>query len=211
MRGGADSRTKSSCLNRGLQLYHIELIPGRAAIAVCEAARNLVCTGAKPLAISDNLNFGSPLNPEVFWQLEQSIEGISMAARKLNCPVVSGNVSLFNETNGQPIYPTPIIAMVGLIEDVDRVITGKYQNSGDLIVLIGRNWPELGGSHLQKLIWQNPSGRIPTLDLEYELRAQQLVYLAIQRGCVSAHDGWWTGWLCWNRPLVLVWESGEFH
>ncbi|HHX02107.1 MAG TPA: phosphoribosylformylglycinamidine synthase subunit PurL [Firmicutes bacterium] len=181
---------KAVALTTDCNSIYIELDPRQgSAIAVCEAARNLVCTGAKPLAISDNLNFGSPLNPEVFWQLEQSIEGISMAARKLNCPVVSGNVSLFNETNGQPIYPTPIIAMVGLIEDVDRVITGKYQNSGDLIVLIGRNWPELGGSHLQKLIWQNPSGRIPTLDLEYELRAQQLVYLAIQAGLlISAHD-----------------------
>ena len=95
-----------------------------------------------------------------------------MAAKKLDCPVVSGNVSLFNETDGQPIYPTPIIAMVGLIEDASKVMTGKYQHPGDLIVLVGRNWPELGGSHLQKLIWQTPSGRIPTLDLNYEVRAQ---------------------------------------
>lgn len=181
---------KAVALTTDCNSIYVELDPKQgSAIAVCEAARNLVCTGAKPLAISDNLNFGSPFNPEVFWQLEQSVEGIAAAARKLNCPVVSGNVSLYNETNGQPIYPTPIIAMVGLLEDASKVMTGKYQHPGDLIVLVGRNWPELGGSHLQKLIWQKPSGRIPTLDLNYEVRAQELVYKAIQAGLLnSAHD-----------------------
>lgn len=181
---------KAVALTTDCNSIYIELDPKQgSAIAVCEAARNLICTGAKPLAISDNLNFGSPFNPEVYWQLEQSVEGIALAAKKLDCPVVSGNVSLFNETDGQPIYPTPIIAMVGLIEDASKVMTGKYQHPGDLIVLVGRNWPELGGSHLQKLIWQTPSGRIPTLDLNYEVRAQELVYKAIHTGILhSAHD-----------------------
>jgi phosphoribosylformylglycinamidine synthase len=181
---------KAIALTTDCNSIYIELDPRQgSAIAVCEAARNLVCTGARPLAISDNLNFGSPENPEVFWQLEQSIEGISMAAEKLNCPVVSGNVSLYNETNGKPIYPTPIIAMAGLIEDAGRAMTGKYQKSGDLIVMLGRNLPELGGSHLQKLLKKIPSGRIPILDLDYELRVQQLVLQAIQGGLPSSvHD-----------------------
>lgn len=122
---------KAVAITADCNARYLELDPKvGGAIAVAEAARNLVCTGAKPLAVTDNLNFGSPENPEVFWQLEQAVEGISAACVKLDCPVVSGNVSLYNETNGQPIYPTPVIGMVGLIEDADQILPNHYQEAG---------------------------------------------------------------------------------
>lgn len=169
---------------------YVELDPQvGGAIAVAEAARNLVCVGAKPLAVTDNLNFGSPENPEVFWQLEQAVEGISAACRELNTPVVSGNVSLYNETNGRPIYPTPVIGMVGLLEDIEQILANKFQKADDVIVLLGRSQAELGGSQLQKLVEGTLAGRPPALDLDYEKRLQQAVLMANQKKLLSsAHD-----------------------
>lgn len=159
------------------------------AIAVAEAARNVVCSGAKPLAITDGLNFGNPENPEVFWHIEQAAAGISEACLKFETPVISGNVSLYNETNGKAIYPTPIIGMVGLIKDIDQVTTQSFKNAGDLIVLLGETQAGLGGSQLQKLIDGDISGKLPDFNLDYELRVQQLVQLAIEQGLLnSAHD-----------------------
>ncbi len=159
------------------------------AIAMAKAARNLVCSGARPLAITDCLNFGSPENPEVFWQLEQAIEGISEACEQLKCPVISGNVSLYNETNGEAVYPTPVIGAVGLIADQSMVTTQFYQEAGDLIVLLGKNHAELGGSQLQQMLDNKISGRIPQLDLDYERKLQELVLAAIEQNLVqSAHD-----------------------
>lgn len=159
------------------------------AIAVAEAARNVVCAGAKPLAVTDGLNFGSPENPEIFWQLEQAAAGISEACRKLNSPVISGNVSLYNESDEKPIYPTPIIGMVGLVEDLDQVTTQFYKQADDIIVLLGRTLPELGGSHLQKLKEKVLRGRIPQIDLDYEKRVQDVTLTAVKQGLLhSAHD-----------------------
>ena len=181
---------KAVAITADCNARYLELDPKvGGAIAVAEAARNLVCTGAKPLAVTDNLNFGSPENPEVFWQLEQAVEGISAACVKLDCPVVSGNVSLYNETNGQPIYPTPVIGMVGLIEDADQILPNHYQEAGDLIVLLGCSKAELGGSQLQKLVEGSLKGRPPALDLDYEKRLQQAVLAAVKGGLLrSAHD-----------------------
>ena len=160
-----------------------------SAIAVAEAARNIVCSGGKPLAITDNLNFGSPENPEVFWQLEQAVDGISEAYRMFNLPVISGNVSLYNETNKEPILPTPIIGMVGLIENTAYVTTHSFKQAGDVIVLLGKTKAELGGTQLQKLIEGQIRGRIPQLDLKYEQQLQQAVTQAIRQGLIqSAHD-----------------------
>lgn len=160
-----------------------------SAIAVAEAARNIVCSGGKPLAITDNLNFGSPENPEVFWQLEQAVDGISEACRMFNLPVISGNVSLYNETNKEPILPTPIIGMVGLIENTAYVTTHSFKQAGDVIVLLGKTKAELGGTQLQKLIEGQIRGRIPQLDLKYEQQLQQAVTQAIRQGLIqSAHD-----------------------
>ena len=121
-------------------------------IAVAEAARNLVCSGAEPIAITDCLNFGSADKPEVFWQFEKSAEGISDACRKLNAPVISGNVSLSNEVNGVPVYPTPTIGMVGLVHELSQVTTTEFKQAGDVIYLIGEAATEFGGSELQQMM-----------------------------------------------------------
>ena len=158
-------------------------------IAVAEAARNIVCSGGEPLAITDNLNFGNPEKPEIFWQIEKSAEGISEACRTLNTPVIGGNVSLYNETNGAAIYPTPVIGMVGLVADIEHVTTQTFKSAGDLIYLLGETKDEFGGSELQKLTFGQIFGRAPELDLEKEAKFQKQVLKAIREGLVaSAHD-----------------------
>lgn len=158
-------------------------------IAVAEAARNIVCSGGEPLAITDNLNFGSPEKPEIFWQIEKSADGISEACRILNTPVIGGNVSLYNETNGAAIYPTPVIGMVGLVADINHATTQSFKSAGDLIYLLGETKDEFGGSELQKLIYGKIFGKAPELDLEKEAKFQHQVLHAIREGLVaSAHD-----------------------
>ncbi|OLS33511.1 phosphoribosylformylglycinamidine synthase subunit PurL [Bacillus sp. MRMR6] len=159
------------------------------AIAVAEAARNVVCSGAEPLAITDNLNFGSPEKPEIFWQLEKAADGISGACRQLNTPVIGGNVSLYNETNGEAIFPTPTIGMVGLIKDVDHITTQEFKKEGDIIFLAGETKTEIGGSEYQKAMTGKTEGRPPQIDLELERNIQVFTLKAIQEGLVqSAHD-----------------------
>ena len=158
-------------------------------IAVAESARNIIASGGTPLAITDCLNYGSPENPEVFWQMEQSIDGISEACRILNTPVISGNVSLYNESNGTAIYPTPAIGMVGLIEDLKHITTQDFKTSGDLIYVIGDTKAEFGGSELQKLQYGRFFGMPPAIDMAVEKANQDMVLNAIKMGLVqSAHD-----------------------
>lgn len=158
-------------------------------IAVAEAARNIVCSGAEPLAITDNLNFGSPEKPEVFWQLEKSADGMSEACLKLNTPVIGGNVSLYNENAKGAIYPTPVIGMVGLVHDINHITTQKFKAEGDVIILVGETKAEFGGSELQYVLNGTASGRPPVIDLETEKKVQDAVLSAIQKGLVaSAHD-----------------------
>jgi phosphoribosylformylglycinamidine synthase subunit PurL len=158
-------------------------------IAVAEAARNVVCSGAKPLAITDCLNFGNPEKPEIFWQLEKAVDGMSEACRVLGTPVISGNVSLYNETNGEAIYPTPVVGMVGLVEDIRHITTQAFQQAGDLIYVIGEAKQEFGGSELQKLLEGRIFGKAPEIDLATEAKRQQELLTAIQAGVVaSAHD-----------------------
>ncbi len=158
-------------------------------IAVAEAARNIICSGGQPLAITDNLNFGNPEKPEIFWQIEKAADGISEACRTLNTPVIGGNVSLYNETNGTAIYPTPVIGMVGLVEDIDHVTTQSFKAAGDLIYLVGETKDEFGGSELQKITYGKIFGKAPELDLEKEEKAQEQILKAIRSGLVaSAHD-----------------------
>ncbi|MEI2404064.1 phosphoribosylformylglycinamidine synthase subunit PurL [Niallia taxi] len=158
-------------------------------IAVAEAARNIVCSGAEPLAITDNLNFGNPEKPEIFWQIEKAADGISEACLALNAPVIGGNVSLYNETNGTAIYPTPVIGMVGLIKDTKDITTQSFKASGDLIYVLGETKDEFGGSELQKLLEGSISGKSPVLNLEVEKSHQAAVLTAIRAGIVeSAHD-----------------------
>lgn len=159
------------------------------AIAVAEAARNVVCSGAEPLAITDCLNFGSPDKPEVFWQFEKAVDGMSKACTALNAPVIGGNVSFYNERSGDAIYPTPTVGMVGLITDVDHITTQAFQEAGDTVILLGETYAELGGSEYQKLATGDISGRPPQLDLGKESALQRVVLAAIRKGLVkSAHD-----------------------
>lgn len=157
-------------------------------IAVAEAARNIVASGAKPLAITDCLNFGNPEKPEIFYELTQSARGISEACELFQTPVISGNVSLYNESNGQAIYPTPTIGMVGLLEDIDNLLLQRVQQSGDTIYLIGETRDDYAGSLIQKTQQGTISGVI-NFDLELEHAHQQFIFQANQDGLLqSAHD-----------------------
>ncbi|MCG7437045.1 phosphoribosylformylglycinamidine synthase subunit PurL [Lysinibacillus fusiformis] len=160
------------------------------AIAVAEAARNIVASGGTPLAITDCLNFGNPEKPEIFWQIEKSADGISAACTALNAPVIGGNVSLYNERSGEAVYPTPTIGMVGLIEDLAHVTTQEVKAAGDIVFVIGETTTEFGGSELQKLLNNGViSGKAPAIDLEVEAARQQALLKAIKAGLVqSAHD-----------------------
>ncbi len=159
-----------------------------AMIAVVESARNVVCAGAVPLGISDCLNFGNPEKPAIMWQFVEAVHGIRDACNALGVPVVSGNVSFYNETEGRAIPPTPTIAMVGLMDDVTRHTTQWFKGEGDVIVLLGRTREELGGS--EYLAQQGIlTGTPPWIDLQVETHVQAVCTRAIQDGLVrSAHD-----------------------
>ncbi|MBT9172170.1 MAG: Phosphoribosylformylglycinamidine synthase subunit PurL [Syntrophomonadaceae bacterium] len=158
-------------------------------IAVAEAARNLVCSGAEPLAVTDCLNFGNPEKPEIFWQFREVVAGMSEACRALGTPVTGGNVSFYNETNGEAVYPTPTVGMVGLLDDIELRCTQDFKETGDLIVLLGETLPELGGSEYLAVLHNQVCGHPPGLDLEKELALQKTVLAAIRRGLIaSAHD-----------------------
>jgi phosphoribosylformylglycinamidine synthase len=161
-----------------------------AMMAVAEAARNLVCSGAKPLAITNCLNFGNPEKPGVMWQFRQAVSGMGEACRQLNTPVTGGNVSFYNETRGTAVYPTPTVGMVGLIEDLDYICTQGFKDQGDIIILVGENLEELGGSEYLKVVHDiEAAGKVPKLDIGLEKKVQQTVLESIRKGWVkSAHD-----------------------
>lgn len=158
-------------------------------IAVAEAARNIVASGGQPLAITDCLNYGSPEKPEGFWELWTSADGISEACRTLNTPVISGNVSMYNETNGKAIYPTPMIGMVGLIEDLSHITTQEFKAAGDLVYLVGETKADFNGTEIQKMQKGLIEGKLMDFDLAVEKANQDLVLSAIKADLVaSAHD-----------------------
>jgi phosphoribosylformylglycinamidine synthase len=160
-----------------------------ARLAVAEASRNVACSGARPLATTNCLNFGNPEKPSIMWQFAEAVAGMGEACRALNVPVTGGNVSLYNETDGKAIYPTPTIAIVGLIDDVDGVQTRKFRRSGDVVLLLGEGRGELGGSEYLKVVHDTVRGTPPVLDLTAERSLQTLlVSLAGQRLVHSAHD-----------------------
>jgi phosphoribosylformylglycinamidine synthase subunit PurL len=159
------------------------------SIAVAEAARNVVCSGGEPIGLTDCLNFGNPERPDVMWQFILAIEGITDACEALNIPVVSGNVSFYNETNGLSIYPTPIIGMVGLIDPADRVMTQWFKREGDAIILLGKTMEDLGGTEYLRVIHHREQGAPPQLNLQTEKGLQACVLRCIREGLVeSAHD-----------------------
>ena len=158
-------------------------------LAVVEAARNLVAVGARPLAVSDCLNYGNPEKPDVMWQFQQGIYGIRDACLALGTPVVSGNVSFYNDTEGRSIPPTPTIAMVGLMDDVEAHLTPWWKAEGDVIVLLGRTREELGASEYLAVIHGLVRGAPPWIDLEAEKRLHHVCLTAAhERVLRSAHD-----------------------
>jgi phosphoribosylformylglycinamidine synthase len=158
-------------------------------LAVAEAARNVVCAGARPLAITNCLNFGSPERPEVMWQFAEAVRGMADACRALGSPVTGGNVSFYNETLGTAIFPTPIVGMVGLLDDISHATTQWFKAEGDVVFLLGETFEELGGSEYLKVIHNMEVGRAPRLDLERERGVQEACLAAIRAGIVSsAHD-----------------------
>ncbi len=158
-------------------------------IAVVEAARNVVCSGGEPLAITNCLNFGNPKDPEIFWQFKEAVTGIGEACRALNTPVTGGNVSFYNETGDTAVFPTPVIGMVGLLENIEQSTTIEYKDAGDFIVTLGALNGCLGGSEYLRTIHGKIQGPIPHLNLELEMGIQELCLDAIKKGIIkSAHD-----------------------
>jgi phosphoribosylformylglycinamidine synthase II len=166
------------------------LDPRRGAmLAVAEASRNVACAGATPIGATNCLNFGNPERPEIMWQLVEAIEGIAEACRVLDVPITGGNVSLYNETNGEAIYPTPIIGVVGVLDDASKVVTRAFRAAGEDIVLLGNGSGELGGSEYLKVLHQLIKGRPPELNLDHERRLIDLLVRAASAGILrSAHD-----------------------
>jgi len=184
---GTDRALAMSVDGNGRYCY---LDPYRGAmLAVAEAARNVACSGARPLAATNCLNFGNPERPAIMWQFAKAVEGMGAACRALDVPITGGNVSLYNETDGNAVYPTPTIGVVGLLEHADRVVGRRFQESGDAIILLGEGLGELGGSEYLKMVHDLVRGLPPALDLNAERALQQLlVALAGERLMRSAHD-----------------------
>jgi phosphoribosylformylglycinamidine synthase len=162
-------------------------------IAVAEAARNLTCSGARPLAVTDNLNFGNPYKPENFWQLREAVEGMAEACRVFGTPVTGGNVSLYNESPSGVVDPTPTVAMVGLIDEEKHITTQWFKNEGDVVILVGfaanDRGPNLGASRFLKVCFGKKIGPVPKLDIELEITVQNAVRDLIRLGLVrNAHD-----------------------
>ncbi|NGZ09273.1 MAG: phosphoribosylformylglycinamidine synthase subunit PurL [Nitrospira sp. LK70] len=160
-----------------------------ARLAVAEAARNLVCSGAVPIGLTDCLNFGNPERPDIMWQFIMAIEGMKDACEHFQIPIVSGNVSFYNETNGLSIYPTPMLGMVGLIDDVERSMTQWFKQEGDDIILLGSSREDLGGSEYLKVVHAREQGSPPYLSLNAEKALHDCLLLLIRdRLLQSAHD-----------------------
>jgi phosphoribosylformylglycinamidine synthase II len=157
-----------------------------AALAVVESGRNVAMSGARPLSITDCLNYGNPENPEVMWQFAQGCEGIKEACAALNTPVVSGNVSLYNETNGVSVFPTPSIAMVGLNDDENKILPSTLQEEGSMILLVGETKGEFGGSLYIKALHGETVGTTPSFDYKQELALWELVIEANKKGLLKA-------------------------
>jgi phosphoribosylformylglycinamidine synthase len=184
---GTDTALAMSVDGNGRYCY---LDPYRGAmLAVAEAARNVACAGAEPIGGTNCLNFGNPERPEIMWQFGRAVEGITDACKALEIPITGGNVSLYNETDGKAIYPTPVLGVVGLIEDASRVIGRSFRQNGDAIFLLGENRHELGGSEYLKIAHDLVGGVPPALDLRAERALQQLLVASAREGLTrSAHD-----------------------
>jgi phosphoribosylformylglycinamidine synthase II len=160
-----------------------------AVLAVAEAARNVACAGGQAIGATNCLNFGNPERPEIMWQFGKAVEGITAACTTLEIPITGGNVSLYNETDGKAIYPTPILGVVGLIEDARTVVGRAFRATGDAVVLLGSTRDELGASEYVKVVYEENAGLPPEIDLQAEKALQQLLVAAARDGIIrSAHD-----------------------
>ncbi len=177
--------TATDCASRFVYLNPYE----GAMAAVAEAARNVVCVGAEPVAITNCLNFGNPYDPEVYWTFKEVIRGMKHACEAFDTPVTGGNVSFHNESKDRAVYPTPVIGMLGVIKNVDKTATAGFKNEGDAVYLIGSSREELGGSEYLKRIFGIVSGDAPKIDIEEEKRLHRAILRSIREGAVnSVHD-----------------------
>ena len=185
-----DGTNKALAMSIDGNSRYVELDPQTGGrIAVAEAARNVTCSGGQPLALTNGLNFGNPEKPEIFWQLREAVTGICEACQSLELPVTGGNVSLYNETEGEAVYPTPLIGVVGLVEHPEHETTQHWKQAGDVILLLGETEEELGASALQQFMTGSIFGMPPALDLEKEKNLQEAVLEAIRQNLIaSAHD-----------------------
>lgn len=176
------------CTDSNSRYTYLDSYKGAMA-AVCEAARNVACVGAKPVAITNCLNFGNPYDPEVFWQFREAIRGMGDACRALDTPVTGGNVSFHNESQKHAIFPTPTIGMLGLIDDLDKTMTMQFKNEGDIIVRLGNSREELGGSEYLKHYAGKITGLAPDINMTEEIDLQNAVLELIGKKIInSAHD-----------------------
>ncbi len=174
-------------------------------IAVAESARNIVCSGGTPLAITNCLNFGNPYKPENYWQFQQAIEGMGEACRFFDTPVTGGNVSFYNESPDTVVYPTPTIGMVGLIEDLKYITTSYFKNENDLVYIIGDDFEELGGSEYLKIIHKKVAGDSSKINLEIEKKVQDSLLALIKKGMInSAHDVSEGGIICAIAECCII-------
>jgi phosphoribosylformylglycinamidine synthase II len=158
-------------------------------IAVAEACRNLACVGARPIGVTNCLNFGNPEKPEVMWQFKEVVEGMAEACRAFSIPVTGGNVSFYNDTEGVSIYPTPVLGVVGVVDDISKAVSPGFKRTSDVIVLLGENKEELGASEYLRTVLNTEKGLPPRINLEVEKKVHDLCLEAISRGLIrSAHD-----------------------
>ena len=183
-------RSKALAIKTDCNARYVYLNPREGAkIAVAESARNIVCSGGIPLAITNCLNFGNPYKPEIYWQFAEAIAGMGEACRFFDTPVTGGNVSFYNESPDRAVYPTPTIGMLGLIEDLSHVTTSYFKNNGDLIYILGVDKEEMGGSEYLKVIHNKVEGNCPQLELAFEKKLQDTILELIKRKLInSAHD-----------------------
>jgi phosphoribosylformylglycinamidine synthase len=182
-----------------------------AKIAVAEAARNIVCSGGIPLAITNCLNFGNPYKPEIYWQFAEAIAGMGEACRFFDTPVTGGNVSFYNESPDRAVYPTPTIGMIGLVEDLSLITTSYFKNEGDLIYVLGEDNEELGGSEYLKVIHNKVEGDCPQLNLQAEKKLQDTILALIKNKLInSAHDVSEGGIICALAECCVINEEKKF-
>src|SRR6185503_3573291 len=184
---GTDRALALSVDGNGRYCY---LDPHRGAmLAVAEAARNVACAGARQLGATNCLNFGNPERPAIMWQFARAVEGLGEACRALGVPITGGNVSLYNETDGRAIYPTPVLVVVGLIEDAAHVLRRSFRSEGDFVYLLGETGDDLGGSEFLKVVHGKVAGRPPRLDMAAEKGLHAMLAEGAARGVLlSAHD-----------------------